>query len=67
MQYSQQLQGYLYLCVISIFLIISEKKGKLKLNLITLVVIVITNNHIDKIVLNLGLKTWIKGQDELLA
>ena len=37
------------------------------MNLIALVSIVATKEHLDKTVLNPGSGTWIKGQDKLLA
>ena len=45
------------ICNSCLFSNIHKKQGELVLNLIPLVVIVITKNHIDKIVLNLGSET----------
>ena len=37
------------------------------MNLITLAIIIATRDHLDKIVLNPGLGTWVKRRDNLLA
>ena len=48
-----------------LFLTLREKDGEPTLNPIALTVLVVTDDHVNKTVLNPGSGTWVKGRDEL--
>ena len=54
-------------CDLFTFELIREKEEESKMNLIVLAIMVATKEYLDKIVLNLGSSTWVKGRDKLSA